>query len=185
MIRIAGSVRRSFLFPADLPAACAYFGDFNRIAGYLPHIGLVKAYAPTHFRMLYHTTELGVYRVRIYCDLEARFDEKKHILYVAPLNGRPPVKSRVTINSLTAQGMYMSESAFRAAGGHTRVDYHLVLKARLPKPLGLKLIPDGILERIAHNITMWRIHEIADGFVERSINEFERGKRRGRKRSTG
>ncbi len=138
MIRIAGSVHRSFLFPADLPTACAYFGDFNHIARYLPHIGLVKAYAPNHFRMLYHTTELGVYRVRIYCDLEARFDEKKHVLRVAPLDGHPPVKSRVTINSLTSQGTYTSESVFRAGGGRTRVDYHLVLKARLPKPLGLK-----------------------------------------------
>jgi hypothetical protein len=184
MIDVAGSTHRSYVFPADRPAAFAYYGDFRNVISNLPLISMVKPFGNERYRLVYRSMELGLYRVRIYCDLEARFDEKKHILHVAPLTGHPPVKSRVTINSLTAQGMYTSESAFRAAGDHTRVDYHLVLKARLPRPLGLKLIPDGILERIAHNITMWRIHEIADGFIERSIREFERGKRRRRKRST-
>jgi hypothetical protein len=185
MIHISCSVRRSFLFPADLPTTCAYFGDFNRAIGRLPHIRLVNAYAPNHFRMLYHASELGLYRIRLYCDVQAQFDAKRRILRVTPLNGHLPVKARVTINSLTAQGTYTSESVFHPAGGHTRVDYHLSLRATVPKLLGLRLVPDGVLDRIAHTTAMWRIHEVADGFIEQSIREFEQGKRRGRKSSTG
>jgi hypothetical protein len=184
MIRIACSVRRSFIFPADLPTACAYVGDVARAIGRLPHIRLVNTYAPNHFRLLYHASELGIYRIRLYCDVQAQFDAKRRILRVTPLNGHLPVKARVTLNSLTAQGTYASESVFQAAGDHTRVDYHLSLRATVPKMLGLKLVPDSVLERIAHTTAMWRIHEIADGLIERSIREFERGRPPGRQRST-
>lgn len=184
MIRIACSVRRSFIFPADLPTACAYFGDVARAIGRLPHIRLVNTYAPNHFRLLYHASELGIYRIRLYCDVQAQFDAKRRILRVTPLNGHLPVKARVTLNSLTAQGTYASETVFQAAGDHTRVDYHLSLRATVPKMLGLKLVPDSVLERIAHTTAMWRIHEIADGLIERSIREFERGRPPGRQRST-
>jgi hypothetical protein len=178
MIAITGTARRSFIFPAALPTACAFFSNYRRLLGYLPHVEPVNLYAPHQARMLYHTIELGVYRVRIYCDLEACLDEKRHILRVVPLAGRPPVQSHVTLNSLTAYGTFASETTFRAARHHTRVEYHLTLNAQLPKPLGLALIPDTVLKRIAHEITVWRIHEIADGFIERAIREFEGQKRR-------
>ena len=48
--------------------------------------------------------------------MQAQFDTTKHILRIIPLTGMPPVKSRVTINSLTAQGRYASESVFHALG---------------------------------------------------------------------
>lgn len=173
MIQIAGAVRRAFAFPADLPTAWAFYSDFGRVADYLPHIHTVKVYSPHQFRMLYSTTELGIYRVRIYCDLEARFEPKTHTLRVVPLNTHAPAESGVTANSLTAQGHYTSRSAFRAVGKHTRVEYALELKAILPTPLGLNFMPPTVLQRIARNITRWRIHEIADGFIKRSIEAFE------------
>ncbi len=69
MLRIAGSSRHTFSFPADLPTAFAYYSDVGRILTYLPHIFLVQAYAYDQFRMLYSTLELGVYHIRIFCDL--------------------------------------------------------------------------------------------------------------------
>ncbi len=169
MIRLAGSTRRSFIFPADLPTTWAFYGDLARLTDYLPHIHLVKTFGPQQFRLMYHTIELGVYRVRIYCDMQARLETKTHTLRVVPLDEHPPIAASATVNSLTAQGLYTSRSVFRAEGRQTRVDYSLELKATLPKPLGLNFMPDGVLERIARNITRWRIQEIADGFVNRSI----------------
>lgn len=180
IIRVTGSVRRSFIFPADIATACTYYKDVQRIFAYLPHISLVKVYGQHQYRLLYNTVELKVYRVRIYCDLEAWFDAEKKVLHFRPFSDHPPVKPDATVNSLSAQGSYTSESSFHDEGSHTRIEYLLKLHATLPKPLGLNLIPDSVVEQIAKNITMWRIHEIADGFIERSIKEFRRERERGR-----
>ena len=75
MIKIAGTTRQTFSFPADIAAVSEFYRDFSRILHYLPHIQLVKAYGPDQFRVMYHTLELSVYRVRIYCDLQVRYDE--------------------------------------------------------------------------------------------------------------
>jgi hypothetical protein len=175
VITIAGSTHRSFTFPADLPTACAYYGDYTHIFSYLPHIRLVTIYAPGQFRMLYHTHELGIYRVQIYCDLQAKFDEKKRALCIVPLPGIPTIRPRVTLNSLTAQGHYESETVFHPAGNHTRVEYRLNLGAKMYKPLGLSLAPDSVLEQVARSITQARIREITDSFVERSIEDYLQG----------
>jgi hypothetical protein len=175
VITLTGSVHRSFTFPANVPTTCAYYGDYQRLFRYLPHIHLVKVYAPNQFRLLYDTTELGMYRVQICCDLHAAFDQKTHALSLTPLTGVAPVRSSVTVTSLTAQGQYASVSTFRAAGDHTICDYRLELKATLPRPFGLSLMPNSMVNQIASNVTQWRIREIADGFIERSIEEFRRG----------
>lgn len=172
MIHLTGVAQRSFLFPANVSAVSAYFGHFENIVGLLPHITLVKRYAAHQFRVLYHTTELGLYRVRIYCDLEAQLDPLHRLLRVLPIAARPAVKARATLNSLTAQGRYTSTTQFLAEGTHTRVEYRLRLRASLPTPLGLTLVPDSVLNQIARNITQWRIREIADGLVEGSIKDF-------------
>ena len=172
MIRIAGAAQRSFTFPADLLTTRTYFRDFKRILGTLPHIRLLWAYGPDRFRLLYGATELGMYRVRILCDVQATFDEAKNQLTVTSLSGIPPVAPRASVHSLAAQGYYASASTFHPAGDCTRIEYKLQLRAHLPKPLGLKLVPDAIVEQIARNITQWRIQEIADGFIERSMAEF-------------
>lgn len=180
MIRIAGGVRRAFEFPGNLAAARAYFGDFERVAGLLPHIQLVRAHGPGQYRVLYRTTEMGLYDVRIYCDLQARLEDHPPALRVTPITAGPPVKPRVTLTSLTALGRYQSLSTFHAAGAHTRVEYRLDLHATLPKPLGLSLISDRHLEQIAHHIVAGRIHEIADGFIRRALNDYRKQSHRRR-----
>jgi hypothetical protein len=172
VIKIAGTTRQTFNFPADIAVASNFYRDFSRILRYLPHIQLVKAYGPDQFRVMYHTLELSVYRVRIYCDLQVWYDEDTQTLHTAPLLNKPPVRSEATVHSLTAQGYFTSQSIFRSRGDHSLVDYRLSLEARLPKPFGLMLMPDKVIQQIAGNITDWRIHEIAGGFIKRSIQGY-------------
>ncbi len=160
------------MFPGDLRAATAYYRDFDTILGLLPHISLVHKYAPNQYRALYHTIELGVYRVKIYCDLQVHYDAATHTLDVTALPGRPPIKQSVTIQSLIAQGYFTSRSIFQADGPCTRIDYALQLQASLPKPFGLSLMPDVVMNQIANSIAEWRIHEIAEGFIARSIDAY-------------
>ena len=172
MITIAGTTRQTFNFPADMATASSFYRDFSRILRYLPHIHLIKAYGPDQFRVMYDTMELSVYRVRIYCDLQVRYAEASQTLLVTPLLNKPLVKSEATVHSLTAQGYFTSQSIFWPRGDHSVVDYQLSLEARLPKPFGLMLMPDRVIGQIASNITDWRIHEIAGGFIKRSVLEY-------------
>jgi hypothetical protein len=172
VILINGTSRQTFLFPADVASASKFYGDFSRILHYLPHIQLVKAYRPDQFRVMYHTLEMNVYRVRIVCDLQVRYNETTQTLHVTPLFDKLPVRSEVTVNSLSAQGTFTSQSVFRAHGEHTSVEYGINLEARLPKPFGLLLLPDRVTQQIAQNITEWRVHEISGGFIKRSIQEY-------------
>ena len=167
-MKIAGQAHRTFSVPTDLATTHTYYSDFAQVITHVPHIRLVRAYGPHQFRVMYHTTELGVYRVRIYCDLQVTFHSAQQTLDVAPLVGIEPARSRVTVNSLTAQGTYSSQSIFRTSGDYTQIEYQLELAAELPKPLGLSLIPDPMLEQIAQHITDWRIDEIAQGFIDRT-----------------
>ena len=172
MIKIAGTTRQTFGFPADITTASCFYRDFSRILHFLPHIQLVKAYGPDQFRVMYHTMELSLYRVRIYCDLQVSYDEASRTLHVMPLLDKQPIRSEATVHSLTAQGYFTSQSIFRARDDFSVVDYGLSLEARLPKPLGLMLMPDKVIEQIASNITDWRIHEIAGGFIKQSVQEY-------------
>ncbi len=172
MIKIAGTTQQTFSFPADVAAASNFYRDFSCILHYLPHIHLIKAYDSDQFRVMYHTLELGIYRVRIFCDLQVRYDEATQTLHVTPLLNKLPVKSEATVHSLTAQGYFNSQSIFLPHEDHSLVDYRLSLEARLPKPFGLMLMPDRVIGQIATNITEWRIHEIAGGFIKRSVQEY-------------
>jgi hypothetical protein len=172
MIHISGSVCRSFAFPAPLPLAFAYFSDLGRILTYLPHIFVVRAYRYDQFRMLYSTTELGVYHIRIFCDLQARLEKAERTLTIRPMEGCTPAKPAAGVKSATASGLFSSQSAFRPDGDGTAVTYSLRLEAKLPKPTGLRLMPDSVVNRIAQNITRWRIREVAEGFIGRSIDAY-------------
>jgi hypothetical protein len=172
MIRVAGSYHRSFTFPAELPLAFTYYGDLGRILPYLPHIFLVQAYRYDRFRMLYSTIELGMYHIRIFCDLEAQLDEKERALIIRPLGGAAPVKRTATVKSATAHGRFSSKSVFHPVDKKTSIEYSLQLKADLPTPYGLRFMPGSMVNRIADNITRWRIREIAEGFIERSIDAY-------------
>jgi hypothetical protein len=171
MIKVSGATRRSFVFPAELPIAYAYYGDVGRLLNYLPHLCLVRAYGPDQFRLLYSTTELGVYQVHIFADVQTRLDEG-WVLRIQPLDGIQPVRVQTGIHSSTTQGLYSSESFFREAGDQTRIDYSLQLEARLPTPLALRFMPGLVVNRIAKSITNMRIREIAEGFIAHSIAAF-------------
>ena len=169
MITLDGSTQRQFVFPDTLAAATRYYRNFDAIFDLLPHISLVQKYGPNRYRALYHTIELGVYRVKIYCDLQVHFDEAHQTLNVTPLIGPTPVRQFVSVQALVAQGQFTSQSVFVARGDETRIDYTLRIAAALPKPLGLSLVPDAMMNQITHSIADWRIHEIAGGFIDRSI----------------
>jgi hypothetical protein len=151
-IEIDGSVSRSFIFPADFKTAFEFYRDLGKITSWLEHIKLIAQHGPNQYRMLYHSTELGIYRVNIYCDLFSAVDKKEPILRVAPLHGIPPVKAEASMNTLTAQGFYSSESTFHEDGEQTKIDYTLSLRARLPIPFGARIIPVSVLDLIAQNV---------------------------------
>jgi hypothetical protein len=172
MIKISGAIRRSFVFPAELPVAFAYYADLDRIFNYLPHILLVQAYGYDRFRMLYCTTELATYHIRIFCDLQATLNGNERTLSISPLDDIAPVNGQAGLRSATTQGYYSSRSVFHENGRETQIDYSLRLRADLPTPLGLRFMPGAVVNRIAKNITNWRMREIADGFIQRSIDAF-------------
>ncbi|MGB8645378.1 MAG: DUF1997 domain-containing protein [Anaerolineae bacterium] len=165
MIDIAVSVRRTFVFPAALPATMAYLADFRQVLSYLPHLRLVKVHAANQYRILYQATQAGVYRISFYCDLQVHLDAANRILSVTPLAGIPPVSSRVTLNSLAGQGYYSSQSAFEPAGDHTRVDYVVEIKARIPKRLQLRLVPDRVFKDLAQELVRQRLEEMTEEFI--------------------
>ena len=171
MIRVAGSVQRSFVFPGELPLAYAYYADIGRVLNYLPHICLVRTFGPDQLRLLYHSTELGLYQIRIYADVQT-FLEDGHVLHVRPLRGQPPIRPEAGAQSAAAQGYFASSSTFTAAGSQTRIEYKLQLRADLPAPLGLRVMPGPVVRSIARSITNMRIREIVEGFVDRSIDAF-------------
>jgi hypothetical protein len=173
MIQLAGSSHRSYLFPADLPAAFAYYGDLARSMRFLPHISIVERYAPDQLRLLYSAID-GLYRVRIYCDVLITIDQPNYRLRIGPLTGHRPVKNEVGLNAMTCQGHYDSESTFSAAGHQTQIEAHLNLRANVPMPLTLRLIPSALISGAAHNILHLRTAEITSSFIEQSLRAYSR-----------
>ncbi len=171
MIHISGSARRAFTFPAPLPVAYAYYADVSRLLNYLPHISLVRAFGPDRFRLLYHSLELGAYRIRIYADVQTTL-EKGWVLRVHPLEGITPVSPKAGLHSATTHGYFSSRSVFYDAGEETRIEYSLQLEGKLPVPLGLRFMPKSMVNHIAQSITNMRIREVCEGFIERSIEAF-------------
>ena len=171
MIRVAGSVHRSFVFPAELPLAYAYYADIGRVLSYLPHICLARTYGPDQLRLLSHSTELGLYRIRIFADVQTLLEDGC-VLHARPLDAQPPVLSDAGARSATAQGYFTSRSTFHDSGSQTRIEYKLQLRADLPTPLGLRVMPELVVGSIARSITNMRIREIVEGFINRSIDAF-------------
>jgi hypothetical protein len=176
MITIAGSVHRSFKFPGHLEAAFDYYADIRRTLNMLPHISIVRQYAADQFRMMYSTTELGVYRVRMLCDIQVELDREACVLRIQPMPNSLPVTVEAGVYSLTGQGFFASQSLFRNTGEHTQVEYRFRLSAELPVPFGIRFMPESVLNGIASSITQWRIEEIVDGFIQRSVETYRLSK---------
>jgi hypothetical protein len=171
-IEIDGATRRSFVFPAPLDKAFAFYSELDTIFTCLPHISIVEKYSETGFRLIYNTLELGIYSIRIVCDLEAQLDNQTHLLRISPLEGTDRVQSIFSLRSIQAQGYYSSESRFIPFGDSTRIDYSLRIQASLPTPLAALYMLPSLRNSIASRITTWRIEEIAGGFIERSIRKY-------------
>ena len=171
MIRVAGSAHRSFIFPAELPLAYAYYADIGRVLRHLPHICLAQTYSPDHLRLLYRSTELGIYRIRIFADVQTILEDG-HVLHVQPLDGLPPVQVQAASHLTTAQGKFTGHSVFHDMGSQTEIQYSIRLQADLPTPGGLRVMPRLVVNSIARSITHTRIREIVAGFVTRSVAAF-------------
>jgi hypothetical protein len=176
MITITGSVHRSFQFPSHREAAFDFYADVRRTLSMLPHISVVRQYRPDQYRMVYSTTELGIYRVRMLCDIQTELDRKAGVLRIQPMPDPPPVASEAGIYSLTGQGIFASQSIFSNTGQSTEVEYQFHLSGELPVPLGIRFMPESVLNGIASSITQWRIDEIVDGFIQRSIDAYRLSK---------
>jgi hypothetical protein len=174
MIHLAGSARRSFLFPGDIQTALNFYADMGRLFQYLPYIKLIKTYSNSQFRVRFQSTELGIYRIELYSDLEVTRDESSQQIKAGLLNGIKPVKSKAGMHSIRGMTAFTSISKFQSEGDQTRIYYHLNLEGQLLKPLAFNLIPDHIADHIAESIAKRRIFEIADGFITGSLKEFRK-----------
>ncbi|MCP4427887.1 MAG: hypothetical protein GY803_25670 [Chloroflexi bacterium] len=175
MIKIDSAVRFSFMFPADRAAAFAYYSDMRRLTQHLKYIDLVDSEPDdeeNEFRLYYNTTELGSYHIHVYCDVRMDTNCDQHAICLEPIESLPAVKTKVTISSTTARGFYSSEAKFFTAGEQTRVEYMLSMKARPPRPKGMRFMPGRMVDRIAQNITNHRVKEIAEAFIASSIDAF-------------
>jgi len=172
MIRLAGTAKRSFLFPSNMDAAMHFYADMGGLFKYLPHITLVKTYSKTQFRVLYNSTELSIYQIQLYCDLEVRFDRKNALIEVGTLFGKRPIKPKAGMHSSRGTADFVSTSEFKSEGDQTRIYYHLTLSGGLPTPKAFSLVPGTITNHIAESIAKRRIFEIADGFIAGSLADF-------------
>ena len=70
MIHLSGTAKRSFLFPSRIHESMEHYSKMEGLFKYLPHITLTQVYSPTQFRVLFSSTELSIYKIQLYCDLE-------------------------------------------------------------------------------------------------------------------
>lgn len=161
------------MFPADIATTFAYYSDMHRLVQHLKHIELVDSDPQNEleYRLYYNTVELGSYHIHVYCDVRLELAGGTTIRIV-PVKNLPAIKPTVTINSTTARGYYTSEAHFLPAGEQTRVEYALSLQAEPPRPKGMRFMPGRIVDKIAQDITNHRITEIADSFIDSSIDQF-------------
>ena len=120
MIHVAGSVSRSFIFPAPWEIAAEYYRDFNRVVRHLSLISMVKQLDEDKFRVMYNSVELGVYNIKIYCDVHTIFDENQRVLVVQTTDDHPKLPTRSGWNSSEAHGAF-AQRRIRAEGLEGRV----------------------------------------------------------------
>lgn len=131
MIYLTGTAKRSYLFPGSIHEAMQHYAKMEGLFKYLPHITLKKAYSPTKFRVLFSSTELSIYKIQLYCDLEVTIDTENAIIAVGILDGKKPIKHKAGMHSSRGMATFTSTSQFRSDGENTRVYYHLNLKGNL------------------------------------------------------
>lgn len=169
MINLAGGVSLAFRFPAPLAVAFAYYSDLRTVLPLLPYVEIATIYNDDHFRLLYSSVEFGGYAMHIYCDIRATLESGLHMIRIAPEESLPPVEERAGINSSTARGYFTSRGLFYDEGPETRIEYEFELRSDLPRPLGMRLMPQRVVNGIASTVARTRMREVAQGFIEQSI----------------
>ncbi|SRR5690606_13542448 len=172
MIKLAGSAHHSFYFPAPLAEVYNYYSDLPHVFSYLPYISMVTRHSDDHFRMLFSSTELGAYTIRIYCDMRATLDGGRHLIRIVPAEALPPIQPSASFNSTTGRGYFSFQSIFTSAGDTTLIEFKLQLQARLPRPGGMKLMIGSMVNSVAKNITDRRMGEVIEGFVEQTVEAY-------------
>lgn len=172
MITLNGTIQRKFYFPADPLTTLIYFSDLSRVTHLLPHIVVVEAYAGNKVRIRYQTVELGAYTINIFCDLDSVVDLDKMEITIGPLEDFEQVTQEVTLNSTTGYGHYASTAKLSPEDDGTAIDYYFHFKSELLRPRGLRMMPKRVVDRIAHSISLGRVEEIAEGFMENALDAY-------------
>ena len=172
MIKLAGGVSLAFRFPAPLAVAFAYYSDLRTVLPYLPRIEINHIYGDDQFRLYYSSVEPGGFAMHIYCDIRATFEDSLHMIRIVPEESLPEVEESVGINSSAARGYFTSRGLFFDEGPETRIEYEFELRSYLPRPLGMRLMPQRVVNGIASNVARTRMREVAQGFIEQSVAEF-------------
>lgn len=173
MITLNGTIQRNFYFPADPITTLIYFSALSRVTLLLPHITLLDTYSEERVRIRYQTVELGAYTINIICDLDCTVDVEKQEIVIAPLTGCPDVTPEATLNATTAYGYYASTAKLFPDDAGTAIDYHFQFQSQLLSPRGLRMMPKRVVDRIAKSISLGRVEEIADGFMENALEAFD------------
>jgi hypothetical protein len=173
MLKVAGSAKLSFVFPARKPIAYAFYSNMDRLVSYLPHIEMVHEETDYEYRMLYQSTELGTYHLSIYCDVRMELPPGNRLIQLVSVENLPPVETVLTVNSTTGRGFFSSEATFHEVGpDETRIDFQMNLGANLPRPLGMRFMPGRVVDNVANGITNRRLREIVQGFLDSSLADF-------------
>lgn len=173
MLKINGSARLSFTFPADRQTTFIYFSDMARLTSHLRYIEIDASFPDNRYRLRYDSSELNAYDIHVVCDVVLDATDRYNTIYVHPVQGSIPVEAKATMSATFGQGFYSSEANFYdVEGDQTRIEYKLSLHAELPRPSSMRLMPGRVVDKIAQGITNKRIREIAEGFITDSIAAF-------------
>lgn len=173
MINLNGTIRRRFFFPADPLTTLIYFSDLSRVTYLLPHISVVETYSSDKVRIRYQTVELGAYTINIFCDLDSSVDVENQQITIGPLAGCADVMPEATLNATTGYGYYSSFAKLFAEDDGTGIDYHFQFQSQLLRPRGLRMMPKRVVDRIAQSISLGRVEEIAEGFMQNALDAFD------------
>lgn len=172
MIKIDSAVKFSFLFPADRQTAFHYYSDLYRLVSHLKYISITDAGPDQEYRLYYNTVELGTYHIHVYADVRMVINPADFSIKLLPIKRDPPVETAVTLSATTTRGYYTSQAFFHEAGEETRIEYQLTMRARPPRPKGMRFMPKRMVDKIAQNITNSRVKEIAQYFIQSSVDAF-------------
>lgn len=172
MITLNGTIQRRFYFPADPLTTLIYFSDLSRVTYHLPHITVIETYSSENVRIRYQTVELGAYTINIICDLAGTVDIENYEININPLAGCEEVQRDATLNATTGYGYYASAAKLFPEDDGTGIDYHFQFKSELLRPRGLRMMPKRVVDRIAQSISLSRVEEIAEGFMENALDAF-------------